>query len=74
MKIRCAAAALLSCTAMLAFAKDNASGQFEIRTLSNRADLISGGDALGRNRPMVLAGVLLNTLRNGKTATRLTRA
>ncbi|HYX66586.1 MAG TPA: DUF6351 family protein [Burkholderiales bacterium] len=46
MKIRCAAAALLSCTAILAFAKDNASGQFEIRTLSNRADLISGGDAL----------------------------
>jgi hypothetical protein len=39
-------AALLGCFAVLAFAKDNASGQFEIRTLSNRADLISGGDAL----------------------------
>ena len=41
-----AAAALLACFAVLAFAKENASGQFEIRTLSNRADLISGGDAL----------------------------
>src|SRR3954465_252948 len=40
-------AALLGCLAIVAFAKDNASGQFEIRTLSNRADLISGGDALG---------------------------
>ena len=39
-------AALLGCFAVLAFAKDNASGQFEIRTLSNRADFISGGDAL----------------------------
>ncbi|MBW8906093.1 MAG: hypothetical protein JF611_10555, partial [Betaproteobacteria bacterium] len=39
-------AALLGCLAIVAFAKDNASGQFEIRTLSNRADLISGGDAL----------------------------
>jgi hypothetical protein len=39
-------AALLGCLAVVAFAKDNASGQFEIRTLSNRADLISGGDAL----------------------------
>src|SRR5438045_4159956 len=39
-------AALLGCLAVLAFAKDNASGQFELRTLSNRADLISGGDAL----------------------------
>ena len=29
-----------------ASAKDAASGQFEISTLSNRADLISGGDAL----------------------------
>lgn len=41
-----AAAALLACFAVLASARDNASGQFEIRTLSNRADLISGGDAL----------------------------
>jgi len=41
-----AAAAALACCTVLAFAKDNASGQFEIRTLSNRADLISGGDAL----------------------------
>ena len=41
-----ALAALLGCFAVVAFAKDNASGQFEIRTLSNRADLISGGDAL----------------------------
>jgi len=41
-----AAAAALACFTVLAFAKDNASGQFEIRTLSNRADLISGGDAL----------------------------
>jgi hypothetical protein len=41
-----AVAALLACFAVLASAKDNASGQFEIRTLSNRADLISGGDAL----------------------------
>ena len=41
-----AIAALLASLAVLAFAKDNASGQFEIRTLSNRADLISGGDAL----------------------------
>ena len=45
-KIAGAAAALLTCVSVLAFAKDNASGQFEIRTLSNRADLISGGDAL----------------------------
>src|SRR4051794_26806407 len=41
-----AIAALLASLAVLAFAKDNASGQFEIRTLSNRADLISDGDAL----------------------------
>jgi hypothetical protein len=41
-----AAAAALACFSVIAFAKDNASGQFEIRTLSNRADLISGGDAL----------------------------
>jgi hypothetical protein len=39
-------AALLGCLAVVAFAGENASGQFEIRTLSNRADLISGGDAL----------------------------
>ena len=39
-------AALLGCLVLVAFAKDNASGQFEIRTLSNRADFISGGDAL----------------------------
>src|SRR5689334_12451253 len=39
-------AALLGFLAFAAFAKDNASGQFDIRTLSNRADLISGGDAL----------------------------
>src|SRR5205823_8936557 len=43
---RAAVAALFAFVAILAFAKDNASGQFEIRTLSNRADLISGGDAL----------------------------
>jgi len=41
-----ALAALLCCAAFAVFAKDNASGQFQIRTLSNRADLISGGDAL----------------------------
>jgi len=41
-----AAAAALACFAVLAFAKDNAAGQFEIRTLSNRADLVSGGDVL----------------------------
>src|SRR3954467_6500059 len=39
-------AARFGCLAIVAFAKDNPSGQFEIRTLSNRADLISGGDAL----------------------------
>jgi hypothetical protein len=41
-----AAAVALSCFTVLAFAQDNASGQFEIRKLSNRDDLISGGDAL----------------------------
>ena len=41
-----AVAALLGCVVLAAFAKDNASGQFQIRTLTNRADLISGGDAL----------------------------
>src|SRR5438093_11339725 len=41
-----AVAALLACFAVAASAKDAASGQFEIVTLSNRADLISGGDAL----------------------------
>src|SRR6059036_2798079 len=40
-----AVAALLACFAVAASAKDAASGQFEIVTLSNRADLISGGDA-----------------------------
>src|SRR5690348_17011890 len=38
--------ALLAGVAVLAFADDGPSGQFEILTLSNRADLISGGDAL----------------------------
>src|SRR5207247_9375332 len=41
-----AVAALVACFAVGASAKDAASGQFEIVTLSNRADLISGGDAL----------------------------
>src|SRR5256885_12597567 len=41
-----AVAALLACFAVAASAKDAASGRFEIVTLSNRADLISGGDAL----------------------------
>src|SRR5436309_11317434 len=41
-----AVAALLACFAVAASAKDAASGEFEIVTLSNRADLISGGDAL----------------------------
>ena len=41
-----ALAVLFACFAVAASAKDAASGQFEIVTLSNRADLISGGDAL----------------------------
>src|SRR3989449_7378406 len=41
-----AVAALLACFAVAASAKAAASGQFEIVTLSNRADLVSGGDAL----------------------------
>lgn len=41
-----AAAALLACFAVLASANDDPSGKFEILTLSNRADLVSGGDAL----------------------------
>ncbi len=40
------AATLLFFVAVLAFAKDHPSDEFEIVTLSNRADLISGGDAL----------------------------
>jgi len=39
-------AVLFAWFAVAASAKDAASGQFEIVTLSNRADLISGGDAL----------------------------
>jgi len=53
-----AVAALLACFAVAASAKDAASGQFEIVTLSNRADLISGGDALVEVR--VPKGVALN--------------
>ena len=41
-----ALAVLFACFAVAASAKYAASGQFEIVTLSNRADLISGGDAL----------------------------
>ena len=41
-----ALAVLFACFAVAASAKDAASGQFEIVTLSNRSDLISGGDAL----------------------------
>ena len=43
---RAAAAALLAAIAVLAFAKDGPPDELEIVTLSNRADLISGGDAL----------------------------
>ena len=56
-----AVAALLACFAVAASAKDAASGQFEIVTLSNRADLISGGDALVEVR--VPKGVALNKVR-----------
>ena len=41
-----ALAALIACIAFTASAKDPGPGRFEIVTLSNRADLISGGDAL----------------------------
>ena len=43
---RAAAAALLASIAVLAFAHDGPPDGLEIVTLSNRADLISGGDAL----------------------------
>src|SRR5436309_5257043 len=56
-----AVAALLACFAVAASAKDAASGEFEIVTLSNRADLISGGDALVEVR--VPKGVALNKVR-----------
>ena len=56
-----AVAALLACFAVAASVKDAASGQFEIVTLSNRADLISGGDALVEVR--VPKGVALNKVR-----------
>jgi Tannase-like family of unknown function (DUF6351) len=49
-KLLCVLAALFVSVAVVATvaasAKEAASGQFEILTLSNRADLISGGDAL----------------------------
>src|SRR3989441_5730371 len=56
-----AVAALLACFGVAVSAKDAASGQFEIVTLSNRADLISGGDALVEVR--VPKGVALNKVR-----------
>ena len=65
-----AVAALLACFAVAASAKDAASGQFEIVTLSNRADLISGGDALVEVR--VPKSVALNQVRlslNGQDVT-----
>ncbi len=65
-----AVAALLACFAVAASAKDAASGQFEIVTLSNRADLISGGDALVEVR--VPKSVALNQVRlslNGRDVT-----
>src|SRR6266705_667244 len=70
-----AVAALLACFAVAASAKDAASGQFEIVTLSNRADLISGGDALVEVRvPKIVA---LNQVRlslNGRDVTGALRA
>src|SRR2546425_5729545 len=56
-----AVAALLACFAVAASAKDAASSQFEIVTLSNRADLVSGGDALVEVR--VPKSVALNQVR-----------
>ena len=69
-----AVAALLVCFAVVASAKDAASGQFEIVTLSNRADLISGGDALVEVR--VPKSVTLNMVRlslNGRDVTAMFR-
>jgi hypothetical protein len=58
---RAAAAALLASVAVLAFAHDGPADELEIVTLSNRADLISGGDALVEVR--VPRGVPLSEVR-----------
>ena len=44
--VACAAAALFACFAVFASAEDHPGDEIRIVTLSNRADLISGGDAL----------------------------
>jgi len=70
-----AVAALLACFAVAASAKDAASGQFEIVTLSNRADLISGGDALVEVRvPKSVAPSQVRLSLNGRDVTGAFRA
>src|SRR3954469_6157480 len=66
MRIPAAAAlAALACIATLAKAEPDERHQFDVRTLTNRADLISGGDALvevavPRNVPLHQVKLLLN--------------
>src|SRR5436190_12729708 len=70
-----AVAALLACFAVAASAKDAASGQLEIVTLSNRADLISGGDALVEVRvPKSVAPSQVRLSLNGRDVTGAFRA
>src|SRR5436190_16279122 len=69
-----AVAALLACFAVAASAKDAASGQLEIVTLSNRADLISGGDALVEVRvPRSVAPSQVRLSLNGHDVTAMFR-
>ncbi len=69
-----AVAALLACFAVAASAKDAASGQLEIVTLSNRADLISGGDALVEVRvPKSVAPSQVRLSLNGHDVTAMFR-
>src|SRR5437870_12223889 len=70
-----AVAALLACFAVAASAKDAASGQFEIGTRSNRADIISGGDALVEVRvPKSVAPSQVRLSLNGRDVTGAFRA